>query len=556
MQIDKKKRRLIQFAGLAPIAALGLPKEIRAATQPQRYSTPNGFHPDVEIALKASVTKHPILSGAKTKIWKFSGHLVNGPKNSIVENSGSYLGPTLNFRRGQKVRIRFYNDLPGECIIHWHGLHVPEHSDGHPRYAVSRGQQYLYEFEVKNRAGTYWYHSHTHGVTGQHVYFGLGGILLISDDEERQLSLPADSYDIPLVIQDRRFDENNQLLYANHMHDRMMGYLGDRILVNGRPNFVLPVATRAYRLRILNLSNSRIYKLAWSNAEPVTVIGSDGGLLERPEQYPYITLGPAERADVWVNFGGARIGEEIYLRSLAFHGTMPMMAGMYGGMRQRRGMMSGAGNGMRGGMGRGMRNDQHRAMSSTGLANGAEFSVLRIVVNRTAREKDTIPDRLTTIHPYRPQQAINANAPKSIRLSMRPMSPNLNGRSFSMHDAAPDETMELGNMYLIEFVNRGHAMRGMMMAHPMHIHGQQFQIIKREVATGYEDGYASLSKGFLNSGWKDVVLVMPGEKVSLLKRFDDYTGLYLYHCHNLEHEDLDMMRNFRVLKQGVTRSMG
>lgn len=84
------------------------------------------------------------------------------------------------------------------------------------------------------------------------------------------------------------------------------------------------------------------------------------------------------------------------------------------------------------------------------------------------------------------------------------------------------------------------------MAHPMHIHGQQFQVLNREMAQGFERQYATVSQGFVDNGWKDTVLVMPGEKVTILKRFDHYTGLFLYHCHNLEHEDLDMMRNFLV----------
>ncbi|WP_240761751.1 multicopper oxidase domain-containing protein [Nitrosococcus wardiae] len=95
-------------------------------------------------------------------------------------------------------------------------------------------------------------------------------------------------------------------------------------------------------------------------------------------------------------------------------------------------------------------------------------------------------------------------------------------------------------------MNRDRRARGMMMPHPMHIHGQPFQIVKREVLPGFQQGYASLNEGFITSGWRDTVLVMPGEKVTLLKPFEDYEGLFLYHCHNMEHEDLDMMRNFQV----------
>ena len=81
--------------------------------------------------------------------------------------------------------------------------------------------------------------------------------------------------------------------------------------------------------------------------------------------------------------------------------------------------------------------------------------------------------------------------------------------------------------------------------HPMHIHGVQFQIVDRDTAN-VAAGYDTLSAGFVDDGWRDVVLVMPGERVKVLVRFEDYTGLYLYHCHNLEHEDGGMMRNYEV----------
>ena len=107
--------------------------------------------------------------------------------------------------------------------------------------------------------------------------------------------------DIPLIIQDRRFDADNQLTYIAEgmagMSDEMMGLLGDHILVNGQPDVTLPVATQPYRLRLLNGSNARIYKLAWSNGAPLTVIGTDGGLLSEPATFPYVMLSPGERTE-------------------------------------------------------------------------------------------------------------------------------------------------------------------------------------------------------------------------------------------------------------------
>ncbi|WP_240761752.1 hypothetical protein [Nitrosococcus wardiae] len=245
-------------------------------------------------------------------------------------------------------------------------------------------------------------------------------MLLVSDEEERTLNLPGGDYEIPLVIQDRRFGHRNELQYVRGMHDRMTGFLGDHILVNGFPDFELPVATRAYRLRILNGSNSRIYKLAWSDGTPVTVIASDGGLLEKPERYPYVTLAPAERVELWMDFSGRKVGSEIKLQSFPFSGAMPHMGG-----------------GMGGGRGRGM----HGHGGGT-LPNGAGFSIMKVRVVRKEEENQKLPERLSTVRSYRVQEAENADPPRTIRLSVRPHSPRLNGRSFRM-TAVADEDEEV-----------------------------------------------------------------------------------------------------------------
>ena len=526
---DLSRRRLLQYLGLTAVATAVVPEWLFAADEQGSQERSGQSEPDIEVGITAQPAESPILPGRPTKVWKFSGELVKGPPGTVEDIPDSYLGPILRLRQGQKVRIRFHNKLPEPCVIHQHGLHVPEKADGHPRHQIGSGQTSVYEFTVLDRAGTYWFHPHTHHRTAEQAYYGLSGLILVTDAEEQSLDLPRDEHDIPLVIQDRSFDDHNQLRYIGHMHDRFRGFLGDRVLVNGKPDFVLPVATRVYRLRILNGSNSRIYKLAWNDGSPLTVIGTDGGLLESPEVRNYLMLAPGERVDLWADLRGRKLGDEITLRSAAFSGVMPMM-GMGGGMM-------GMGRGMRGGMMGGM---------GAALPHGAEFSILTARIVREERDQRVLPRRLSQIQRYRPQDAANAQKPKSIHLSMRAMSPRLNGRSFEMTRAAEEEIIPLNTMQLLEFVNRDHRAHGMMMAHPMHIHGQQFQVLKREIAPGFERHYSSVSQGFVDNGWKDTVLVMPGEKVTILKRFDHFTGLYLYHCHNLEHEDLDMMRNFLV----------
>src|SRR5688572_23054338 len=192
--------------------------------------------PDVELLLTAAPDEVAVLPGAPTRVWRFTGRLLKGPADTLQTLPGSYLGPVIRLRRGQHVRVRFANKLGEESIVHWHGLDVPESADGHPRLAIGHGHEYVYEFEVTNRAATYWYHPHPHMRTGAQVYQGLAGLLLVRDDEEDSLALPSGGAELLCVLQDREFDARNQLAYHGGgmmgMMAMMNGFLGDRVLVN------------------------------------------------------------------------------------------------------------------------------------------------------------------------------------------------------------------------------------------------------------------------------------------------------------------------------------
>ena len=178
--------------------------------------------------------------------------------------------------------------------------------------------------------------------------------------------------------------------------DRMTGFLGDRILVNGKPDFNLPLATRAYRLRLLNGSNSRIYKLAWQDGSPLTVVGTDGGLLEKPIRRSYVMLGPGERIELWADFSHHRVGTEAALVSLPFD------AGMMGsGSMMGRGMMGG--RGMGGGMMGG----------SQSLPNGAGFTIFRTKVHRQEKTTMSLPNRLSSPERYGSKDAVNFRYPRT-----------------------------------------------------------------------------------------------------------------------------------------------
>jgi FtsP/CotA-like multicopper oxidase with cupredoxin domain len=549
---DYKRRQFLQYAAIGAMTT-ALPRSL-FAEHVQIHDRPDpAFKADVELELTAQITEVPILPGPKTHVFLYHGILRKGPQNTL-QNMPGYLGPVLNFAKGQKVRIYFYNQLPEPCITHWHGMHVPQKMDGHPMYAIDQGNKYIYEFEVKNRAGTNWYHAHTHEMTATQVYQGLAGLITVTDDLEQKLDLPSGEYDIPLIIQDRRFSDHNQLHYLHGRHQRMLGFLGNTVLVNGQTNSTIPVKTRAYRLRILNGSNSRIYKLGWEDGTPLTAIGTDGGLLERPETFPYIMLAPAERVELWVDFSGRKPGSDLTLQSLEYHGVMPSMHGMRGGrggMRQEIDEM-GRGGG-RDGMG----------MMAGGAGQGKSFPIVKFHMAKKVSDTPGLPSQLVPIHRLTEKDISNPDRIVPIAIGMRHMAFQLNGRTFNMQDAMDIEKIPLNTTQKIRIFHDNQGMRGsmrggrggrggrgtmdMMMAmpHPIHLHGQQFQILSRQ-QNKPSDSYDSVKEGFINSGWKDTVLTMAGETIEIMKPFEHYSGLFLYHCHNLEHEDMGMMRNFHV----------
>ncbi|MEI7849477.1 MAG: multicopper oxidase domain-containing protein, partial [Chloroflexota bacterium] len=337
------------------------------------------------------------------------------------------------------------------------------------------------------------------------------------------LGLPSGEYDLPLVIQDRLFDANNGLVYMNNMTDQMTGFLGDTILVNGKPNVTLTVKANAYRLRLLNGSNSRIYKLAWQDGSPLIVIATDGGLLEAPLTREYVMLAPGERVELWADFSTQKTAK---LVSLAFDGGM--------------------GNGGMGMMGMG---------AGSNLPSGAAFDLLSLHVGGNGAIVSPLPTHLSSIERHSMQPAVNQSNPRSFTLAMQGMIHTINGRVYDMDAVASDEVVHLGDLEVWEFVNLeggsgdGMGMGGMMnmqMPHPVHVHAVQFQVVERQIDDNFRKQYDLVRAGFVDEGWKDTVLVMPGERVKVLVRFENFAGTYLYHCHNLEHEDAGMMRNYRI----------
>jgi FtsP/CotA-like multicopper oxidase with cupredoxin domain len=434
-------------------------------------------------ALVASAASQAIWSGATTPVWTLGG---------------SFPGPTIRVGRGAGFSARLENRLSEPTNVHWHGLAAPPEMDGHPSDVIAPGQSRDIAFPIVDRAGTYWYHPHPDGRTARQVYGGMAGFFIVEDGRESALGLPSGEYDVPLVLQDRRTSPDHSLTYAPGPMDLMAGVLGDTVLVNGRPDAVLPVAATLYRLRLLNGSNARVYRLAFADGRSFHVIGTDGGLLERPIPVTGLDLGPGERVEILVDLTRDPVGTSILLRSLAF----TVQGGMGGGMMP--------------------------GISGGAVPQGAALDVLRLRVERSGPAAP-VPATLVPFERLDPARAEGTQA-FTLSMGMMPVAGafTINGRSFDPRRI--DVRARRGRLELWEVRNASSE------PHPFHVHATSFQVVSR----------TSGPLGAQDLGWKDTVLTWPGEAVTLAIRFEQYAGLYVLHCHNLEHEDAGMMLNLEV----------
>ena len=488
-----KRRDFIKRSSLGALTAWAGPSLLLNAchTEEDMIGEPNWI---VEGSFDRPLIQPPTFSTGAVLNAQFSAsEILKGRTSQTLSYANGLLGPTIRGNKGETVNISLQNNLSEETNIHWHGLILPENMDGHPRDVASSGSSLQYALPIIQRAGTYWYHPHPHGLTSKQVFMGLAGMFIVNDEEEAALNLPSGEFEVPLIIQDKHFEGTN-LDYSPSADEIMSGYLGEQVIVNGLHAPYLNVAATWYRLRILNGSTARVYNLAMTGGLQMNIIGSDGGLLRSPEAVSEILLGPGERLDVLIDFSQLAVGKETYLVSNSF--------------------------------------------SKYNMQGRQTFKLMKFKVERTVSSNFTLPSHLSSI-----PIADHMHAVKSRTFDISAMAGSegghgggmgrhsINGRTFEMERI--DEIVGAGTTEIWEFDN----MMGDEI-HPMHIHGVQFQLIHR--MGGRNEIIAS------EKGWKDTVLVMPGEKVKVIMTFPEYTGVFVLHCHNLEHEDDGMMLNYKI----------
>ncbi|MHB1177677.1 MAG: multicopper oxidase family protein [Daejeonella sp.] len=418
---------------------------------------------------------------------------INGNTISVLGyQANGILGPTIRANSGVNTNINFQNNLSEKSNIHWHGLKIPANMDGHPEDVVNPGSSFNYQFNVNQRAGLSWYHPHPDRATARQAFQGLAGLFIINDTEEAALNLPSGIYEIPLVIQDKRLSSSG-ITYNPSMGEVMSGFMGETILINGEASPFAEVTTRFYRLRMLNGSNARIYNLSLSSNADLIIIGNDGGLLKNPSTVKNILLAPGERLDVLVNFAGLTTGSEVFLESKVFN--------------------------------------------NAGNTQGKQgFKLLKFKITQSVSDSFIVPVSLSSINTVAPS---SSSKTRNFIINAMQMSGGMNmsgihrinGKTYEKNRI--DETVAANTTEIWVFDNsQGNE------PHPIHLHGVHFQVWERSGGRGH------LIPS--ESGWKDTVLVMPGEIVKIIIPFSTLTGVFVFHCHNLEHEDDGMMLQYQL----------
>lgn len=452
----------------------------------------------------------PVQMQIRNGSWSF----MPGVQTPTLGFSQDYLGPTIRTRQHSELNLRYENRLTEGVAVHGHGLHVPGDVDGGPQLEIAPYGAWRPTLSIVQPAATCWYHSHTHGKTGEQVYRGLAGLIIIDDEATDELPLPR-RYgvdDLPVIIQDRTFDRQGGLVYSLEEADED-GWLGETVIVNGAIRPIADVPAGKVRLRLLNGANARFYIVAFADGRTFHKIASDGGLLEAPTPLSVMEMAPGERAEIVVDLADGRPAELLTLFEDEF--------------------------------------------------DEAEEGVVSQLRNLFGRPGRPSPPPSLTLRPDRALAAHTAPLPEKLAVIDRPWPSKIaRTRDFvlCMEDCGGGRSGHAGHaghggmnmtingavmdMSVInERVERGvwerWRIRADQGAHPFHVHGCSFLIENMEGAPAPPD----------QRGWKDVVVLDDDDWSEIVVRFDypaDDRHPYMYHCHILEHEDHGMMGQFTV----------
>ncbi len=495
MYFSQSRKALVAFAGALAIAAGALASNGSAAAAPSC--------PSYGSASASQLWIPPRVTGTDVKLTlaPSSRQFFAGALTPTIGYGGCQLwGPTIVMQQGTTVHMHVTNALGEPTTTHWHGIHLPAAADGGPMQVIKAGATWSPSFKVLNHAATYWYHPHLDEKTNEQLMRGAGGFIIVNDPQESALRLPR-TYgvdDIPLFLSSRRFTAAKAI-----DTDVSVTPYGDFMLTNGVMNAQVSLPKQLVRLRLLNVETERAYNLGFADNRTFQVIGTDGGLLNKPVPVTRLPLYPGERYEVLVDLSNDRVGGSLKLQAFnvqpfGFPGAEPASSGTFGS-----------------------------------LLNNRTFNVLSITVKAaTAGAVTKVP--ATLAHFTFPTLA-QASVRRTISITDQgPGTPfTFDGKGYGM--SRIDQRVKLGATEAWTIKNN------QTFSHSFHIHDVQFFLV------GSTDGPVPAYR----QGWKDTFPIAQNVSTTFVATFLDFaspTDAYMYHCHMANHEDEGLMSQFLVVK--------
>jgi spore coat protein A, manganese oxidase len=465
----------------------------------------NGGTPITQVQMTMRQVKRPILGPAptwpQTDLWAYTGP--NGEIN-----------PTIHVDQGQPVEILHVNDLPATHPVHgyesWTSVHLhgsaslPQY-DGYANDVTKPGERKLYKYPNAQGARTLWYHDHGVHRTAKNAYAGLAGQYHLHDEMERDSGIPTGAYDAPLILRDAQFAKDGSLMFDDHDESSLMG---DVILVNGVPWPRMDVAKRKYRFRVLNASISRSFNLSLSDARAkMWVIATDGGFMPKPQQVTSLKVGMAERYEIIVDFKDCPDNAQVQLRSGEVKNNVDYL------------------------------HTRKIMLFKVGVGPATDLSRNEIPASFYTPIAPIPGARYTTPHEVMGLTEGMAVKRRTLEFKKSDLTGEWMIGSDTWNDVVDSDfrkvvaNPEPNSIEVWDLVNKSGGW-----FHPVHIHLIDFKVLRRNDSSprSYE------------LGPKDVVYVAEGETVRVVGKFGPHEGKYMIHCHNLVHEDHDMMSQFRV----------
>lgn len=507
--MNMSRRDALKFSALAG-AAIALPfartvsgksafdSRMPQSRLPAPFTVPFSVPPVLNLVRRDATTDYYRITMAPTTL-----EILPGIQTPVWAYNGTVPGPTIKAKQGRKIVVRQINNLPLQhptlgyspwTSVHLHGLaSLPEY-DGYASDITNPGQFKDYRYPNSQPARTLWYHDHGVHHTATNVGMGLFAQYHLHNSFELGLRIPQGEFDVPLTVSDAMFNSDGTLLLNNNDES---GIYGDVILVNGKPWPAMKVKRRKYRFRIVVASPSRSYSWSLSTGDTMAVIGTDAGLVPTPTYVKSFRHGPAERYEIVIDFAKYPVGQRVVLKN-----TSPK--------------------------------------NNINFANTDKVMAFDVIGGSFDSSNNSVPASLDPDQPTMLLAESAAVRERTFDFIRKNGNWTINGKTWD-DVVRSNFTSVLANPKFndVEIWTLRNPSGGWH--HPVHIHLIDFKILSR-------NGKPALPH---ERGPKDVVYVGENESVRLLMKFDGQVGKYMMHCHNLVHEDHDMMGQFEVSDPGV-----